>query len=99
MNQINITFNDGKKRSFNQGVTVLDIIKSTFPNSCSESIAVVSNGEYFDLNKKILNDTEIQILTYNDPEGLQIFWHSSSHVLAYAVNLEDRDLPRKMLSV
>ncbi len=85
MNQINITFNDGKKRSFNQGVTVLDIIKSTFPNSYLEAIAVVSNGEHFDLNKKIFDDTEIQVLTYNDPEGLQIFWHSSSHVLAYAV--------------
>ncbi len=85
MNQINITFNDGKKRSFNQGVTVLDIIKSTFPNSYLEAVAVVSNGQYFDLSTKILNDTEIQVLSYNDPDGLQIFWHSSSHILAYAV--------------
>jgi len=85
LNQINITFNDGKKRSFNQGVTVLDIIKSTFPNSYLEAVAVVSNGQYFDLSTKILNDTEIQVLSYNDPDGLQIFWHSSSHILAYAV--------------
>lgn len=53
----------------------------------NESIAVKINGELKDLNTPITEDCKIELIKFQNPEGQQIFWHSTSHIMAMAVKL------------
>lgn len=48
-------------------------------------IAASVNGKTVDLNREIPDGTEVKPLTFDDPEGKKVFWHTASHVLAAAV--------------
>ncbi len=49
------------------------------------AVAAVVNGKISDLSERLESDAAIRVLTNRDPEGLQVFWHSSSHIMAQAV--------------
>jgi len=85
MAQIDIKFPDGSVRKFEQGVTGFEIAQSISSRLAKEAIAVKVNGTVMDLNTPIAEDASIEILTFEHPEGRQIFWHSSSHIMAQAV--------------
>ena len=85
MNQITITFNDGKNRSFQSGITLAEIIKATYPNTYRSAVAAVLKGQIIDLSKTVESDATLRILTCSEAEGLQVFWHSASHIMAQAV--------------
>ena len=93
---INITFPDGSVRAFEKGVTGYEIAKSISPRLAEEVLAVavkpatdttVGKGVTYDLNRPIEEDSSIVLLKWDDDEGKRVFWHSSSHLLAEA--LED----------
>ena len=93
---INITFPDGSVRAFEKGVTGYEIAKSISPRLAEEVLAVavkpatdttVSRGVTYDLNRPIEEDSSIVLLKWDDDEGKRVFWHSSSHLMAEA--LED----------
>lgn len=85
MKEINIQFENGKKGIYKKGSTLTQILKETFPNNNKKFIAADVNGQIIDLSSTIQEDQNIHLLTCNDKSGLQIFWHSASHLLAYAV--------------
>ena len=93
---INITFPDGSVRAFEKGVTGYEIAKSISPRLAEEVLAVAVNpatdttvgkGVTYDLNRPIEEDSSIVLLKWDDDEGKRVFWHSSSHLMAEA--LED----------
>ena len=93
---INITFPDGSVRAFEKGVTGYEIAKSISPRLAEEVLAVavkpatdttVGKGVTCDLNRPIEEDSSIVLLKWDDDEGKRVFWHSSSHLMAEA--LED----------
>lgn len=93
---INITFPDGSVRAFEKGVTGYEIARSISPRLAEEVLAVavkpatdttVSKGVTYDLNRPIEEDSSIVLLKWDDDEGKRVFWHSSSHLMAEA--LED----------
>lgn len=93
---INITFPDGSVRAFEKGVTGYEIARSISPRLAEEVLAVavkpatdttVSKGVTYDLNRPIEEDCSIVLLKWDDDEGKRVFWHSSSHLMAEA--LED----------
>lgn len=93
---INITFPDGSVRAFEKGVTGYEIAKSISPRLAEEVLAVavkpatdttVGKGVTYDLNRLIEEDSSIVLLKWDDDEGKRVFWHSSSHLMAEA--LED----------
>lgn len=93
---INITFPDGSVRAFEKGVTGYEIAKSISPRLAEEVLAVavkpatdttVGKGVTYDLNRPIEEDCSIVLLKWDDDEGKRVFWHSSSHLMAEA--LED----------
>ena len=93
---INITFPDGSVRAFEKGVTGYEIAKSISPRLAEEVLAVavkpatdttVGKGATYDLNRPIEEDSSIVLLKWDDDEGKRVFWHSSSHLMAEA--LED----------
>ena len=50
-----------------------------------DAVAVKIDGKISDLNTPITNDCKIEFLTFDDPEGREVYWHSSSHLMAHAI--------------
>ena len=82
---INITFPDGSVRPFEQGVTAYDIAMSISPRLAAEVLAAKVNETVYDLTRPIKEDAAIQLLKWDDEEGRRVFWHSSSHLMAEAL--------------
>jgi len=85
MAQIKIQLPDGSEKSYPAGVTGMEIAKSISGRLAKEAIAVKVDDKAVDLSQPIDKDARIQILTWEDREGREIFWHSSAHVMAQAV--------------
>lgn len=85
MSLVQITLPDGSSRSYEKGTTGYDIARSISPNLAKAAIAVKVNGVVRDLSAPIPEDAPVSILTFDDPEGRTVFWHSSSHIMAQAV--------------
>lgn len=84
-NMINITFPDGSVRQYEAGVNGLDIAKSISPRLAADVLAVSVNNEIYDLLRPINSDASIRLHKWEDPEAKKTFWHSSSHLMAEAL--------------
>ena len=82
---INITLPDGSVRSYERGVTGLDVAKSISEGLARNVLAAKVNGEVWDATRAILDDSILQLLTWNDLEGKSTMWHSSAHLMAEAL--------------
>ena len=82
---INITFPDGSVRQYEAGVNGLEIAKSISPRLASDVLAVSVNNEIYDLLRPINSDASIRLHKWEDPEAKKTFWHSSSHLMAEAL--------------
>jgi threonyl-tRNA synthetase len=82
---ITITLPDGSKRSFETPVTGRTVASSISEGLSRKALAVLVNGEIWELERPITQDAAVRILTWDDPEGKAAFWHSSAHILAEAV--------------
>ena len=82
---INITFPDKTVRQFEAGVTPLDIAKSISEGLARNVLSAKVNGVMWDAMRPINEDAEIQLFTWNDPEGKATVWHSSAHLMAEAI--------------
>ena len=85
MSQISITLPDGSKRSFEAGITGLDIARDISEGLARKVLSAVVDGDIWDLNRSITEDAEVKFATWNDPEGQYTFWHSSAHIMAEAL--------------
>ncbi|MDC4225090.1 MAG: threonine--tRNA ligase [Candidatus Manganitrophus sp.] len=65
------------------GTTFFDLVKSL--GKLKEVIAVRVNGQPRDLSAKVEGDAEIDFLTFDSPEGKEVYRHSSAHLMAQAV--------------
>ncbi len=82
---LNITLPDGSIRQYESGITGFDIAKSIAEGLARNALGIVVNANYYDLSRPILSDASIRILTWNDDEGKEIFWHSTAHLMAEAL--------------
>jgi len=80
-----ITFPDGTDKEFSEGVNGLEIAQSISEGLARAAVAINVNGELKDLTAPIEKSADIQILTFKDEEGVDIFRHSTAHILAAAV--------------
>ncbi len=85
MEQIKITLPDGSVREYDKGVTVFEIAKSISGRLASDAIIAKVNGAEKDLDTKIDEDSDLQIFTFRDDEGKHTYWHSTSHLMAHAI--------------
>ncbi|MCP4685914.1 MAG: threonine--tRNA ligase [bacterium] len=85
MAQVQIQFPDGSVKPFDSGTTGYDIAKSISGRLAKEAIAVKVNGDLRDLGYPIPDDAPVEILTFREAAGREVFWHSSSHIMAQAV--------------
>ena len=82
---INITFPDGSVRSYEQGVTGLQIAESISPALARDVLSCAVNGETVELHRPIDKDSNVQLCKWDDNEGKHSFWHTSAHLLAEAL--------------
>ncbi len=82
---INITLPDGATRQYEKGSTALDIAKSISEGLARKVLAAQINGEVWDATRPINSDATLKLLTWNDADGKNTFWHSSAHLMAEAV--------------
>jgi threonyl-tRNA synthetase len=83
--QINVTLPDGSVRSFDPGVSAMDVAKSISEGLARNVLSAKVNGEVRDANRPLPGDCTLQLLTWNDAEGKSTLWHSSAHLLAEAI--------------
>jgi threonyl-tRNA synthetase len=82
---IKITFPDGQVREFEVGITANEIAMQISEGLARNVLAAKLNEEVVDSSTPILQDSALQLLTWNDAEGKKTFWHSSAHLLAEAI--------------
>ncbi|UOQ94098.1 threonine--tRNA ligase [Halobacillus shinanisalinarum] len=82
---IQITFPDGNKKEFSKGTTGEEIAHSISPGLKKQSLAIKLDGEDYDLRRPIERDGAVEILTYKNPEGINVLRHSTAHLMAQAI--------------
>jgi len=82
---IALTLPDGTVKSFPSGTTGLDIALSIGRRLAQDALALKVNGTLVDLNAPLTADAAIEIITFDSTNGKDIFWHSSSHIMAQAI--------------
>ena len=80
-----LTFPDGARRDYPDGITGLDIAKGISPSLAKRTVAMALDGAVADLSDPIERDAKIEFLTRDDPRALELIRHDSAHVLAEAV--------------
>jgi threonyl-tRNA synthetase len=85
VSEVNITFPDGSNKSYVAGITPHEIATEISPGLAKKALAAKIDGSVIDLNRPIETDGAITILTFDDREGKEAFWHSSAHIMAQAV--------------
>ena len=82
---IKITLKDGVVKEYDKGMSVLEIAQDISAGLGRVACAGKLNGEMVDLRTVVNEDSELEILTFNDKEGQEAFRHTGSHILAQAV--------------
>jgi len=82
---IHVKLPDGSSKEVPKGTTPLEIAKSISPRLADAALAAKTNGNLIDLTRPLDNDTDLRLLTDKDPEALEVYRHSSAHLLAAAV--------------
>ena len=85
MDKIVITFPDGNSKEFDKGVTAYQVAESISSRLAQDTLAVEVNGFVKDLNFQINNNSVVKFLTFDDPKGKEVYWHSTSHLMAHAI--------------
>ncbi len=85
MGNVQLTFPDGKTKEFPQGVTPLEVAKSIGPRLAADALVARVDSRLIDLKSPIEASGPIQFITPSSPEGLEVYRHSTAHLLAAAV--------------
>ncbi len=82
---VNITLLDGKKISFSEKVTGLDIAKKISTSLAKKALVIKVDNHLKDLSSEISKDATVEIITEEDDRGLEVIRHDTAHILAMAV--------------
>ena len=82
---VKVTFPDGSVREFAKGTTAFQVAESISPRLAADSLAAEVNGATVDMMRPIDCDCTIKFFKWDDAEGKHAFWHTSSHLLAEAL--------------
>ena len=83
--QIHVKLPDGSIKDFPSGSTALDVARSISPRLADAALAAKAGDSLIDLTRPLEKDPDLRILTEKDPESLDVYRHSSAHLLAAAV--------------
>jgi threonyl-tRNA synthetase len=84
-NNIHVKLPDGSVKEVPKGTTALDIAKSIGQRLADATLVAKTNGDLIDITRPLEKDTDLRLLNERDPEALEVYRHSSAHLLAAAV--------------
>jgi len=87
MSNIIITFPDSSQREYPQNITPLEIAKSISKSLAKSIIVAKVNDKPVDLNYSIQNDAKIELIKFDSNLGQEVYWHSTAHLMAQAVQV------------
>jgi threonyl-tRNA synthetase len=76
---------DGSVREYARAVTVRDVAESISQGLLKKAVAGQVNGRVVDLSAEVPDGAEVRILTLDDKEGLEVYRHSTAHLMAQAL--------------
>jgi len=82
MDRVKVTFPDGRVKEYPKGVSLAEIARDA---GKPDALVAKVDGELRDLATKLDRDARVEPLTFEQPEGREVYWHSSAHLLAQAV--------------
>ncbi|MDH7479931.1 MAG: TGS domain-containing protein, partial [Syntrophomonadaceae bacterium] len=85
MKNVKVRLKDGSVREYPAGTTVIQVAEDLGSRLAAQAVAGRFNGELRDLNYPLNADGELEIITLESEEGLEIYRHTTSHILAQAV--------------
>jgi threonyl-tRNA synthetase len=85
MSEIQINLPDGSRRSMPAGITGQAIAEKIGSRLAKDALAIKLDGQLQDLNLPVVKDSKVEIITFGSREGSDVYWHSTSHLMAHAV--------------
>ena len=85
MEMIKITLPDNSVREHEKGTLVYDITKDISEGLARVAVGAIVNGETKGMQEEVKEDATFAVVKFDDPEGKRIFWHTSAHIMALAV--------------
>ena len=82
---IKITLPDNSVREYEAGVSVGEVTKDISEGLHRQALGAVVNGVTRGYMEPINEDSDFRVVKFDDPEGKEIFWHTSSHIMAAAI--------------
>lgn len=82
---IHITLQDGSKREFVEGTSLLEMAAKISSKLAKSVVAAEFNGQIVDLTRPIYEDGTLNLLDFDDERARDVYRHSSSHVMAQAI--------------
>ncbi len=82
---IKITFPDKSVKEYEKGTKAIDVAKSISDGLARNVVGAVFNRKTTGLQTPLNEDGNIKFLKFEDKEGKDIFWHTSSHIMAHAI--------------
>jgi threonyl-tRNA synthetase len=83
--KITVILPDDSKKQYPAGTVISQILKDFDPKLSKNALAAYLNGQMVDLSHKVEENSEVKAVTFDSDEGKEVFWHSTSHVMAQAV--------------
>lgn len=83
--KVTVVLPDGSKKMYPAGTTISGIIGDFDPKLAKIALAASLNGRMVDLSERVWDDSEIKIITFDSESGKEVFRHSTSHIMAQAV--------------
>lgn len=85
MEKVRISLPDGSVREYDKGITVYDVTKDISEGLARVAVGAVVNDEIFGMQQPIVEDSNFRVVKFEDKEGKAIFWHTSAHLMAFAI--------------
>ena len=85
MSEIRLRLPDGSERTYPAGITGQGVAEKIGPRLAKDALAVKIDGHLQDLHTPLDNDAAAEIITFSSSDGRDIYWHSTSHLMAHAV--------------
>lgn len=93
---VHVTLPDGSVREYPQGITIAEAVAQIGRGLARAALAAKVDGRVVDLSARLDQDCQLQVLTFKDEEGREVFRHTSTHIMAQAVK---RLFPEAKLTV
>src|SRR5579863_6064464 len=85
MSDINVTLPDGSSKTVPSGSSPMDLARAIGSRLADDAVVARVNGNLYDLTRPLTDDAKVEILTSKNPESLEVYRHSTAHLLAAAV--------------